>query len=108
MQKSIQGMKYHGIEISGRAIEEFCLLHHIRRLALFGSILRGDFKPESDIDVLVMFEPGATPGFGFIGIQDELSEILGRTVDLHTPASLSRYFRDEVLHEAEVLYDETG
>lgn len=101
-------MKYHGIEISGLAIKEFCRLHHILRLSLFGSILRDDFRLESDIDVLATFEPGATPGFGFIGIQDELSEILGRPVDLHTPASLSRYFRDEVLHEAEVLYDETG
>lgn len=101
-------MKYHGIEISGQSLEELCQRHHIRRLALFGSILRDDFRSESDIDVLATFEPGATPGFGFIGIQDELSEILGRPVDLHTPASLSRYFRDDVLHEAEVLYDETG
>ena len=101
-------MNYHGIEISKRMIEEFCRRHRIRSLALFGSILRNDFNPKSDIDVLVMFEPGATPGFGFIGIQDELSEILGRSVDLHTPSSLSKYFRDEVLHEAEALYDETG
>jgi len=101
-------MNYHGIEISKRKIEEFCRRHRIRSLALFGSILRNDFSPKSDIDVLVIFEPGATPGFGFIGIQDELSEILGRSVDLHTPSSLSKYFRDEVLHEAEALYDETG
>jgi len=98
-------MNYHGIEIPREAIAEFCRRHHIRRLALFGSILRQDFGPESDIDVLVEFEPGATPGFAFIGIQDELSEILGRSVDLHTPASLSKYFRDEVLREAEALYD---
>ena len=99
-------MNYSGIEISNQAIEEFCRRHHIRRLALFGSILRDDFRPESDIDVLVTFEPDKTPGFGFIDVQDELSEILGHPVDLHTPASLSKYFRNEVLREAEALYDE--
>ncbi len=98
-------MNCHGIEISGEAIAEFCQRHGICRLSLFGSILREDFGPESDIDVLVAFEPGRTPGFGFVGIQDELSEILGRRVDLHTSASLSRYFRNEVLQEAEALYD---
>jgi len=67
--------------------------------------LREDFWPNSDIDVLVTFEPEATPGFGFIGIQDELSELLGHPVDLHTPASLSKYFRNDVLQEAESLYD---
>ena len=98
-------MDYHGIEIRSDAIAEFCRRHHIRRLALFGSILRDDFRPESDVDVLVEFEPGATPGFGFIAVQDELSEILGRPADLHTPASLNRYFREEALAEAETLYD---
>jgi uncharacterized protein len=98
-------MKYHDVEIPGRTIEEFCRRNHIRRLALFGSILREDFGPKSDVDLLVIFEPGTTPGFGFIGIQDELSEILGRPVDLQTPASLSKYFRDKVLHEAEAVYD---
>ena len=97
-------MNYHGIEIPGGAIEEFCRQNHIRRLALFGSILHEDFGPSSDVDVLVEFEPEQTPGFNFIGIQDNLSEILGRPVDLHTPLSLSKYFRDEVLREAEVLY----
>lgn len=98
-------MNYNGIEISNRAIKEFCRKHHIRRLSFFGSILRDDFGPTSDIDVLVTFEPGATPGFGFIGIQNELSEMLGHPVDLHTAASLSKYFRNEVLKEAEPLYD---
>jgi predicted nucleotidyltransferase len=100
-----QNACYHGVEIPRQTIAEFCRRHHIRRLALFGSILRDDFRPESDIDVLVAFERGATPGFEFVGIQDELSKILGHPVDLHTPASLSKYFRDEVLHEAEALYD---
>ncbi|MBM3188681.1 MAG: nucleotidyltransferase family protein [Chloroflexi bacterium] len=98
-------MNYHGIEMPRQTIAEFCRRHRIRQMAFFGSILRDDFCAESDIDVLVTFEPGATPGFGFIGIQDELSEILGRPVDLHTPASLSKYFRDQVLREAETLYD---
>jgi predicted nucleotidyltransferase len=97
-------MNYHGIEIPREAIAEFCRRHRIRRLALFGSILREDFRPQSDVDVLVEFEPGATPGFAFFGMQDELSEILGRKVDLNTPQCLSKYFRDEVLREAQELY----
>lgn len=97
-------MVYHGIEIPMDRIAEFCRRHRIRRLALFGSILRDDFRPESDIDVLVEFEPGATPGFGFFGIQEELSEMLGRKVDLNTPGFLSKYFRDEVMREAQALY----
>ena len=98
-------MDYHGVEIPEQAITELCRRHRIRRLALFGSILRDDFAPDSDVDLLVEFEPGATPGFGFFGIQEELSTILGRKVDLNTPGFLSKYFRDEVPREAEVLYD---
>jgi len=73
-------------------------------LAFFGSALRSDLGPESDIDVLVEFEPGHTPGLAFFQIQDELTALLGRRVDLNTPQFLSRYFRDEVLREAEVQY----
>lgn len=98
-------MDYHGIEISKQTLAAFCRKHHIRRLSLFGSILRDDFSDDSDVDLLVEFEPGATPGFGFFGIQEELSTILGRKVDLNTPGFLSQYFRDEVMREAEVLYD---
>lgn len=86
-------------------LEPFCRRHHIRRLALFGSILREDYRTDSDIDVLVEFEPGKTPGFGFIRIQKELSELFGARVDLNTPGSLSNHFRDQVLSEAQVLYD---
>jgi len=86
-------------------IAEFCRRHHIRRLALFGSVLRDDFGPESDVDVLVEFEPGHVPGLAFFGMQEELSAILGRQVDLNTPGFLSRHFRDEVLRQAEVEYD---
>ena len=93
------------IEIPKDRIAEFCRRNHIRRLALFGSVLRDDFGPDSDVDVLVEFEPGQTPGLRFFGMEIELSEILGRKVDLNTPGFLSKYFRDEVLSEAEVQYD---
>ena len=85
-------------------IAEFCRRHHIRKLALFGSVLRDDFRPNSDVDVLVEFEPGTKVGFAICTMQDELSEIFGREVDLRTPAEISRYFRDEVLAESEVQY----
>ena len=75
------------IEIPGDEIAEFCQRNHIQRLALFGSVLRDDFTPESDVDVLVTFEPHARIGFAFITIQDELSEILGRRVDMHLQRS---------------------
>ena len=86
-------------------IEAFCREHRIRKLSLFGSILRDDFRPDSDVDVLVEFEPGARTGFAFFGMEEELSEILGRKVDLNTPGFLNKYFRDEVLREARALYD---
>ena len=92
------------LSIDRAAVSEFCERHHIARLALFGSVIRDDFRPESDIDVLVEFQPGTRVGLAFIRMQDELSAVLGRTVDLHTPASLSKYFRDQVLREAEPLY----
>ena len=95
----------YSISIPERKLHSFCRRHHIRRLSLFGSALREDFTEASDIDMLVEFEPGRTPGLAFFTMQRELSELLGRRVDLHTPASLSRYFRDEVTREAEPLYD---
>ena len=93
------------IEVAKEDIERFCRKNHVRRLAFFGSVIRDDFTPQSDVDVLVEFEPGHRIGFAFISMQDELSEMLGRKVDLNTPASISPYFRDEVLAEAEVLYE---
>ncbi|MCI0588571.1 MAG: nucleotidyltransferase family protein [Planctomycetes bacterium] len=92
------------LPIDRERVAEFCRRHHIRRLSLFGSVLRGDFRPESDVDVLVEFEPGRVPGLAFLTMEMELSGILGRRVDLHTRGSLSRYFRDQVLSEAEVQY----
>ncbi|MBL7223855.1 MAG: nucleotidyltransferase family protein [Candidatus Brocadiae bacterium] len=97
-------MEHQGVQFSQDQIAGFCRAHHIRRLALFGSILRDDFRPDSDVDVLVEFEPGHTPGLAFFAIQRELSEMLGRRVDLNTPACLSPYYRDEVLAEAETQY----
>jgi len=85
-------------------IADFCKRHHIRRLSIFGSALREDFTADSDVDVLVEFEKGHIPGFAFFAMQDELSQLLGRKVELHTPNFLSRYFRDEVLKTAEVQY----
>ncbi len=79
-------------------VREFCRRNHIRKLALFGSVLRDDFGADSDVDVLVEFEQGRTVGLlRMAGLQIELSEMLGREVDLRTPAELSRYFRDEVV-----------
>ncbi len=96
---------YHGIELPSERLPAFCRRHRIRRLALFGSILRDDFGPASDIDVLVEFEPGTRMGLiRLAGIEIELGELLGRKVDLSTPECLSRYFRDEVLREAEDQY----
>jgi len=71
--------------IDQEKIIEFCRKNHIRKLALFGSVLRSDFRPDSDVDVLVEFEPGHVPGLGFFAMEAELSEILGRKVDLNTP-----------------------
>lgn len=85
-------------------IAAFCQRHHITKLSLFGSILRDDFGPQSDIDILVEFEAGHVPGLGFFALQDELSDLLGRKVDLHTPQFLSPYFRAQVQTEAQVHY----
>ena len=93
------------IDIPKDKIVEFCRHNRIHRLALFGAVLRDDFTPESDVGVLVEFEPGTRVGLRFFGMERELSEILGHKVDLNTPGFLSKYFRDDVIAEAEVLYD---
>lgn len=94
------------VEVPGEKIADFCRRNHIRRLAFFGSVLTDSFTPESDVDVLVEFEPGKTPGYGFFRIERELTGLLGREVDLNTPGCLSKYFRDEVVAEAEPVYVE--
>jgi len=88
------------IEFDADVLSELCRRWSVRRLALFGSVIRGDFTPQSDVDVLVEFEPGRTPGLGFFEFESELSRLFGRRVDLHTPGFLSPYFRDAVLREA--------
>ena len=94
------------IQFSQHELAEFCRHHQIRKLSLFGSVLRDDFDPDrSDIDVLVEFEPGVSVGLRFFTIERELSAMLGRKVDLNTPGFLSRYFRDQVLAESEVQFD---
>jgi uncharacterized protein len=102
----IDAMQTSSLFIPQAALTEFCRRHHIRKLSLFGSAVREDFIEGSDIDVLVEFEPGHTPGLAFFAMQDELADLLGRRVDLNTPEFLSRYFRDEVLTQARVLYEE--
>jgi predicted nucleotidyltransferase len=83
----------------------FCKRNHIRRLSVFGSALRGQLGPDSDIDLLVEFEQGHTPGlFSIVRMEMELTEMLGRRADLRTPEDLSEYFRDEVVENAEVQY----
>lgn len=89
-------------------IAAFCQRWNITKLALFGSVLRDDFGPESDVDVLVTFAPDAVVGLNFIVMQRELSEILGRSVDLNTYGFLSRHFRDRVRAAAEVIYERAG
>jgi predicted nucleotidyltransferase len=89
-------------------IADFCRARGIRKLSVFGSVLRDDFDPgRSDVDALIEFLPGTRTGFRFFGYADELSGILGHKVDLNTPAMLSRHFRDEALREALTLYEQT-
>jgi hypothetical protein len=92
------------VRIDREQIADFCRRNHIRKLSIFGSALTDRFRPDSDIDVLVEFEPGKTPGLDFFVLDEELGEILGRKVDLATPGFLSKYIRDGVLASAEVIY----
>ena len=97
-------MLAQNIFIPEEAIKAFCQRHKIINLAFFFFFLGPDFKPESDVDVLVEFESGHIPGFEFFSMQEELTEILGRPVELHTPNFLSPHFRENVIKEAQVLY----
>ena len=92
---------------SPKKIEQFCQKHHIVRLAFLGSAVRDDFRPDSDIDVLVSFEPGFTPGLDFFLVEAELSKLLGRKVDLQTISFLSTEIRSSVLAEAVPVYEQT-
>ena len=94
------------IRIPKDQIAEYCKRNQIRRLSLFGSVLREDFGLDSDVDVLVEFEPGTQIGLiQLSGLEIELGHIVGRKVDLNTPGFLSKYFRDKILTEADVQYD---
>lgn len=93
------------ITVNQDQIADFCRRHHIRKLAFFGSVLRDDFRPDSDVDVLLEFEPDVRIGLlGLMTLQLEFSELIGREADFRLPGDLSRYFRDRVIAEAEVLY----
>ena len=92
------------ISLPRQKLTEFCRKHHIQKLAFFGSVLRDDFGPDSDVDVLVEFEPGHVPGLAFFGMQREPADMLGRKVDLHTAADLSPRFRNEVLNNLEYIF----
>jgi hypothetical protein len=92
--------------MSKNRLVKFCRRNYIRKLSLFGSALRGEMRPDSDIDLLVEFVPGHVPGLiKLAGLEIELTEMVGRKVDLRTPQELSRYFREEVVNTAQVQYE---
>lgn len=103
---SFCAMSTISVSLDREAIKDFCERRHIRKLSIFGSALRPDFTPESDLDVLVEFEPEHVPGLAFFAMQDELSSLFGRRVDLNTAGFLSEYFRDEVMADAQVVYEQ--
>jgi uncharacterized protein len=92
------------VRVDTERLAKLCRRYGVRRLAFFGSVLRHDFTPESDLDVLVEYLPGVRTGLAFFGLEIDLSELFGRTVDLNTVDDLSPYFRDEVIGEAEEFY----
>lgn len=100
-------MLANNLAVTREQIDEFCRRHHIHRLSIFGSALRDDFGPESDVDLLVEFQPGHSPGWDIIDVEEDLSRMLGgRKVDLVNPRYLNRRLRDRVLESAELLYGE--
>ena len=98
-------MQRASIDIPRDKIADFCRRNYISKLSLFGSVLRSDFRPDSDIDVLVEFEPGHVPGLALIRMQDELSELFGGyPIDLVTPKFLNHRIRDRVISNSELIY----
>lgn len=96
---------HNSLNIDDATLRRFCQVWHVHRLSLFGSQLKGRARPDSDVDLLVEFEPGHSPGLlGIASMEIELSELLGKKVDLRTAKDLSRYFRDEVVRSAQVQY----
>ncbi|MDJ0746196.1 MAG: nucleotidyltransferase family protein [Xenococcaceae cyanobacterium MO_167.B27] len=94
-----------GIHLPIQEIKDFCQRNYINKLALFGSVLRDDFTASSDVDILVEFQPGKSPGWDIVLMEDELSKMIKTNVDLRTPAELSSYIRDRVMSEAKVIYE---
>ncbi len=94
------------ISIDRQEVANFCRERGIRKLSLFGSVLRKDFSAESDVDVLIEFLPGKTPGLAFFGFGDQLADLIGHKVDLNTPGFLSKRFRNDVLHQAITIYEQ--
>jgi hypothetical protein len=93
------------IPIPYEALRVFCEAHHITKMWLFGSVLRDDFSPESDVDVLVEFDPAHVPGWNIVSIQEELSALLGREVEFSMPGALSRHVRPVIMDSAQVIYE---
>ena len=95
------------IAVDSEAVADFCRRHHVKRLGFFGSVLRDDFRPDSDVDVLIEFEAGHTPGWEIIDIEEEFGRLLGgRKVDMVNPKFLNRRLRDRILHDVQVQYDQ--
>lgn len=92
------------IPITEERIAEFCRKNHIARLSFFGSVLRNDFRPDSDVDVLVEFEEGKIPGLAFFRMQEEFANMVGRKVDLLTPDSIKSHYRQNILSSAKEYY----
>ena len=105
MKKLLMSDLRQRFPVPSEKVEEFCRRHKIRRLSLFGSVLRDDFGPDSDVDVLVDYEAGAQVSlFDLVRQEKELSALVGRKVDLRTPEELSRFFRNDVIREAALQY----
>ena len=103
---NLDGEAFDPTKVDADCLRRFCVEKGIRRIRVYGSATRGDFDPaRSDIDLLIDFLPGRTPGFGFFALGDELAEIIGRKVDVNNEKMLSEHFREEALQQAKVLYD---
>lgn len=96
------------IDIPAAPVSALCRRRRIKRLALFGSALRDDFTPDSDVDLLVEFEPDAAVGLEFFAIERELTELIGRKVDLNTTGFINKRFRDRIQAEAQIVYEASG
>ena len=92
------------LDVNREKLEALCRQYRVQRLAVFGSVLRGEDTPGSDIDLLVEFEGQRTPGWGMFRLEEELSYLFGQSVDLNTPGFISRYIRDQIVNSAQTIY----